>query len=207
MASLCLSLHQTLSPIRAIPIANPTLSFPRSNVAFIRPSTRRATAAAPPRASYNPTPATERVISIASYALPFFNSLQYGRFLFVQYPRLGLLFDPLVPILNLYRSVPYASFVAFFGLYLGVVRNTRFSRYVRFNAMQAVTLDVLLAVPVLLTRILDLGRGGFGVRAVIWGHNAVFVFSCLCFVYGVLSCIVGKTPYLPLVADAAGRQL
>lgn len=160
------------------------------------------------RASYTPTPATERVISIASYALPFFNSLQYGRFLFAQYPRLGLLFEPIFPILNLYRSVPYASFVAFFGLYLGVVRNTSFSRYVRFNAMQAVTLDVLLAVPVLLTRILDPGQGGgFGMKAMMWGHTGVFVFSFMCFVYGVVSSLLGKTPYIPFVADAAGRQL
>ncbi|KAG2242802.1 hypothetical protein Bca52824_095358 [Brassica carinata] len=74
--------------------------------------------------------------------------------------------------------------------------------------MQAVTLDVLLAVPVLLTRILDPGHGsGFGMKAMMWGHTGVFVFSFMCFVYGVVSCLVGKTPYIPLVADAAGRQL
>lgn len=196
MASMCLSLHQTLKPLAA-PRTTPR-SFPTR-----RPSTLTT------RASYTPTPATERVISIASYALPFFNSLQYGRFLFAQYPRLGLLVEPIFPLLNLYRSVPGASFVAFFGLYLGVVRNTSFSRYVRFNAMQAVTLDVLLAVPVLLTRILDPGHGGggFGMKAMMWGHTGVFVFSFMCFVYGVVSCLVGKTPYIPLVADAAGRQL
>lgn len=32
----------------------------------------------------------------------------------------------------------------FFGVYLGVIQNYRFSRYVRYNAMQAVLLDVLL---------------------------------------------------------------
>ncbi|KAG2242126.1 hypothetical protein Bca4012_041188 [Brassica carinata] len=207
MASLCLSIHQTLKP-SAAPRARPlSLSFPTSTIS-LRPSTRRLSTLTT-RASYTPTPATERVISIASYALPFFNSLQYGRFLFAQYPRLGLLVEPIFPLLNLYRSVPGASFVAFFGLYLGVVRNTSFSRYVRFNAMQAVTLDVLLAVPVLLTRILDPGHGGggFGMKAMMWGHTGVFVFSFMCFVYGVVSCLVGKTPYIPLVADAAGRQL
>lgn len=208
MASLCLSLHQTLTNPLSAPRCRPlSLSFPGSSTFSIRPSSRRATALTT-RASYTPTPATERVISIASYALPFFNSLQYGRFLFAQYPRLGLLFEPIFPILNLYRSVPYASFVAFFGLYLGVVRNTSFSRYVRFNAMQAVTLDVLLAVPVLLTRILDPGQGGgFGMKAMMWGHTGVFVFSFMCFVYGVVSSLLGKTPYIPFVADAAGRQL
>ncbi|KAJ0253213.1 hypothetical protein HA466_0122770 [Hirschfeldia incana] len=205
MASLCLSLHQTLKP-SAAPRPRP-LSFPTTSTISLRPSPKRPSTFTT-RASYTPTPATERVISIASYALPFFNSLQYGRFLFAQYPKLALLVEPIFPILNLYRSVPGASFVAFFGLYLGVVRNTSFSRYVRFNAMQAVTLDVLLAVPVLLTRILDPGHGGgFGMKAMMWGHTGVFVFSFMCFVYGVVSCLVGKTPYIPLVADAAGRQL
>ncbi|KAF2286432.1 hypothetical protein GH714_016890 [Hevea brasiliensis] len=155
--------------------------------------------------SYNPTPATERLISAVAYTLPFFNSLQYGRF-FAQYPSLGLLFDPLIPLLNLYRSIPYASFVAFFALYLGVVRNPSFSQYVRFNSMQAVTLDVLLVVPLLLARIFNPGRSGLGFKLMVWGHNAVFLFSCFCFVYGLVSCVLGKTPYLPFVGEAAGAD-
>lgn len=73
--------------------------------------------------------------------------------------------------------------------------------------MQAVTLDVLLVVPLLLTRILNPGRVGLGFKVMVWGHTGVFVFSCLCFVYGVVSSILGRTPYLPFVADAAGRQI
>ncbi|XP_062144203.1 protein TIC 20-II, chloroplastic [Alnus glutinosa] len=159
------------------------------------------------RMSYNPTPATDRLISAVSYTLPFFNSLQYGRFLFLQYPPLGSLFDPLLPLLSLYRSIPYSSFVAFFALYLGVVRNPSFSRYVRFNSMQAVTLDVLLVLPLLLQRVLSPGRSGVGFRVMVWGHNVLFVFSVLCFVYSFVSCVLGRTPYLPFVADAAGRQI
>ncbi|KAI4310858.1 hypothetical protein MLD38_035805 [Melastoma candidum] len=153
------------------------------------------------------TPATDRLISAASYALPFFNSLQYGRFVFLAYPRLSLLLEPLLPVVSLYRSLPYASFVAFFALYLGVVRNPSFSHYVRFNAMQAVTLDVLLVLPLLLQRIFSPGRAGFGFQVMVWGHNLLFVFSAICFVYSLGSCVLGRTPHLPFVADAAGRQL
>ncbi|KAF8038458.1 hypothetical protein BT93_B1101 [Corymbia citriodora subsp. variegata] len=170
-----------------------------------RPGPRAAAAAV--RASYSPTPATDRLISAAAYTLPFFNSLQYGRFLFLKYPSLSLLFDPILPLLSLYKSVPYASFVAFFALYLGVVRNPSFSHYVRFNAMQAVTLDVLLVLPILLQRIFNPGRAGLAFRVMVWGHNAVFVFSAACFLYSLASSILGRTPYLPFVADAAGRQL
>nr|QKY65050.1 chloroplast protein import component Tic20-II [Passiflora pittieri] len=159
------------------------------------------------RMSYNPTPATDRLISAVAYTLPFFNSLQYGRFLFTKYPTLALLFDPLIPLLNLYRSIPYASFVAFFALYLGVVKNPSFSQYVRFNAMQAVTLDVLLVLPLLFAQIFNPGRSELGFKIFAWGHNVVFLFSCSCFVYALVSSALGKTPYLPFVGDAAGRQL
>ncbi|RDX75582.1 Protein TIC 20-II, chloroplastic, partial [Mucuna pruriens] len=155
------------------------------------------------RMSSTSPPPTERLISIAAYSLPFFNSLQYGRYLLAQYPTLAVLFDPIVPLLAFYRSVPYSSFIAFFALYLGIVRNPSFPRYVRFNAMQAVTLDVLLVIPLLFHRIFTPGPGPL----MVWSNNAIFVFSLLCFVYSVASSVLGRTPYLPFVADAASRQI
>ncbi|KAK8506040.1 hypothetical protein V6N13_002693 [Hibiscus sabdariffa] len=202
MASLCYSLPLILkfSPLNTKPSPNLSFNQPKSKVRLPKRSPGIT------RMSLNPTPATDRLISVAAYSLPFFNSLQYGRYLFIQYPQLGTLFEPILPFLSLYKSVPYASFVAFFALYLGVVRNPSFSHYVRFNSMQAVTLDVLLVVPLLLTRILNPGRAGLGFKAMVWGHTGVFVFSCLCFVYGVVSSILGRTPYLPFVADAAAKS-
>ncbi|XP_021772316.1 protein TIC 20-II, chloroplastic-like [Chenopodium quinoa] len=152
------------------------------------------------------TPATDRLISSISYFLPFINGLHYGRFLFAQYPPLSHLFQPLLPFFSLYKSIPYASFVSFFALYLGVVRNPSFSSYVRFNAMQALVLDVLLVLPLLLQRIFTPGKG-LGFKIMVMGHNFLFVFIVSCFVYGVVSSILGRTPYLPIVADAAGRQM
>ncbi|PKA66707.1 Protein TIC 20-II, chloroplastic [Apostasia shenzhenica] len=158
--------------------------------------------------SYRTTvPASERLIAALSYSLPFLNSLQYGRFLFARFPVIGLAFEPLLPLIGAYRSLPYASFVAFFALYLGVVRNPAFGRYVRFNAMQAVVLDVLLAVPALLQSIFGVPARGLGFRLLEVGYDAIFVVAAGCFLYGLVSCVLGKTPYLPLVASAADRQL
>ncbi|XP_010247160.1 PREDICTED: protein TIC 20-II, chloroplastic [Nelumbo nucifera] len=156
--------------------------------------------------SYQPVPATERLISSVAYFLPFFNGLQYGRYLFAKYPDLGLLFQPIFPLLSFYRSIPYAGFVAFFALYLGVVRNPNLSRYVRFNSMQAVVLDVLLVLPLLFQRIFNPSKG-LGFKLVVMGYNGLFVFIVACFLYSLGFCILGRTPYLPFVADAADRQL
>lgn len=158
-------------------------------------------------ASRTPTPASDRLISAASYFFPLINGLQYGRFLFSQYPILTVPLIPLNPILFLYHSVPYSSFVSFFALYLGVAMNPSFSRYVRFNALQALVLDVILVVPLLVQRILSPGQTGLGLKLTVWGYNALFVFLVACFAHGLVSSVLGKTPHLPLVAAAAGRQL
>ncbi|KMT14726.1 hypothetical protein BVRB_4g074910 [Beta vulgaris subsp. vulgaris] len=156
--------------------------------------------------SSSTVPATERLISSISYFLPFLNGLHYGRFLLAQFPPLSLFFEPFLPFFSLYKSIPYASFVSFFAIYLGVVRNPSFSHYVRFNAMQALVLDVLLVLPLLLQKIFTPGKG-LGFKIMVMCHNFLFVFVVSCFVYGVVCSLLGKTPYLPFVADAAGRQL
>jgi hypothetical protein len=40
--------------------------------------------------------------------------------------------------------VPFAGMVAFFAVYLGIINNQSLSRFVRFSAMQAVLLDIIL---------------------------------------------------------------
>ncbi|KAJ0982223.1 hypothetical protein J5N97_010478 [Dioscorea zingiberensis] len=62
--------------------------------------------------------------------------------LFAGFPPLAAALEPILTLIAAYRSIPYAAFVVFFALYLGVV-NSQFSRYVRFNAMQVVVLDVV----------------------------------------------------------------
>ncbi|XP_042508340.1 protein TIC 20-II, chloroplastic [Macadamia integrifolia] len=206
--SLAVRSPQTLKK-SYLPSASLAVLIPHSLRSTIKISPRRPTQ--PPSKkticmSYQTVPATDRLISVVAYFLPFFNGLQYGRFLFTRYPNLGLLLEPILPFLSFYKSIPYASFVAFFALYLGVVRNPSFNRYVRFNSMQAVVLDVLLVLPLLIQRIINPGKG-LGFRFLVMGYNAIFVFIVACFLYSVGFCILGRTPYLPFVADAAERQL
>ncbi|XP_076942026.1 protein TIC 20-II, chloroplastic-like isoform X2 [Bidens hawaiensis] len=161
----------------------------------------------PISASYNTTPVPDRLISAAAYFFPFFNGLQYGRFLFAQYPNtLGLILNPFLPLLSFYRSVPYSSYLAFLILYIGVVRNSNVSRYARFNAMQAVVLDVLLVLPMLVQRIFNPGPHGIGGKIVMWSHSVIFVAVLACFVYTFGYAVMGRTPKLPFVGDAADRQ-
>ena len=62
----------------------------------------------------------------------------------VQYPFVARALAPLAPINALYTSIPFLPFVVFLAVYSGIINNQNFSRFVRYNAMQAVLQDVLL---------------------------------------------------------------
>ncbi|KAK4487923.1 hypothetical protein RD792_003661 [Penstemon davidsonii] len=55
--------------------------------------------------------------------------------------------------------------------------------------------------------IISPGRSGIVMKLTGWAHSVLFVFVVGCFLYGLVSSVLGKTPYLTLVAEAAGRQL
>lgn len=178
--------------------------------------------------SYTTTPATDRLISAASYSFPFLNGVQYGRLL-------TILTAPLqtkLPLLPLYSSDPYATSISFFAVYLGIVQNHSFNRYVRFNALQALLLQILLVLiekflaPLLLFPWLQYifsspelifrsliqgiffpGRVGLGDKLMIWIYNGLFTLVVGCFFYGVVSSLLGKTPYFPFIAEASGSHL
>lgn len=198
----------TLSLLRIGPLS-PRLTRPSLTVnltPYPNRSARIRPRVPPVSASYT-VPSTDRLLSVLSYTLPCLNALPYGRLLISRYPILASLTAPLFPLLSAYQSVPQAGFVAFFALYLALARNPNMSRYVRFNAMQAVMLDVMLTLPVLLQRILGTPSGRAGLRVLEFGYGAIFVLGVGSFFYSVLCCVVGRTPYLPVVSSAANGQL
>ncbi|XP_020091068.1 protein TIC 20-v, chloroplastic-like [Ananas comosus] len=149
----------------------------------------------------------DRVLSAACYLYPFLDGVQYGRFVLAQFPFFQTLIQPLVPAIRLFRSSPVTPFLLFLTLYFAVVRNpSRFSRYVRFNTMQAIVLDVLLIFPDLLERSFA-PSDGVGYEILQSVDSTVFFFLLVSLVYGSTACLLGEIPRLPLVADAADRQV
>ncbi|NJS17114.1 MAG: hypothetical protein HC787_10510 [Nostocaceae cyanobacterium CSU_2_110] len=53
---------------------------------------------------------------------------------------------PLLPLELIYSAIPLAGFVIFLLLYAAVVNNPNVSRFIRFNTLQAILLDILLFV-------------------------------------------------------------
>ena len=151
----------------------------------------------------------ERVLAAAPYIFPLLDGLRYGRFLFRQYPITQLMVSPLAPLAQIYYTVPFASLILFFAIYLGLVQQTdRWSRFVRFNAMQAILIDILLILPGVLESVFKAPSGGAGLQVYISLYNTVWLFCLATFLAGVFGALVlGKTVRLPLVAEAADQQV
>lgn len=155
-----------------------------------------------------PPSVPDRVVSALPYLLPLFDGLRYGKFLFLQFPTFAYVLAPFDPLIRVYFSVPFAGLIAFFAVYLGIINSPNFSRYVRFNAMQAVLLDVVLILPGLIESVLKLRpMGGPGLQLYITAYNTIFIFVFACVAFGVASCMAGRSAKLPIVGDAADAQI
>lgn len=148
----------------------------------------------------------DRIISAVCYFYPFFDGIQYGKYVINQFSPIQALIQPLVPAIRVFKSFPLNGFLVFLTLYFVVVRNPNFSRYVRFNTMQAIVLDVLLIFPDLLERSFN-PRDGLGLDLLMSLDSTVFLYLLVCLIYGSSSCLLGQVPRLPIVAEAADRQV
>ena len=150
------------------------------------------------------TTVPERIFACLPYLLPLIDGLQFGQFLFRQFPVLGLFFVPIVPVLKIYQTVPFAGLIIFFGLYLGVVRNENINHFIRFNAMQAILIDIIL---VLCSLILGLFAGGQVSFVIQTLFNMVFLGLVSAFVYAVVQSLLGRYAEIPALSDAVYMQV
>ncbi len=129
----------------------------------------------------------DRIIASVPYLLPLLDGLRYGRFFFKEFPQSYALLAPLQPLIKVYYTLPFASLVVFFALYYGIVNNFNFSRFVRYNAMQTILLDILLIVPSLVENFIlrDIPKTGTYLQILISFYNFVWLYVLICVLYGV----------------------
>ena len=158
--------------------------------------------------------AAQRGLAALSYLLPLLDGLKYSKFLLLQFPLFTLALLPLKPAIDLWFSLGFLQIIAFFALYLGVVQNQAMPKFVRFNAQQAILLDILLIVPDVLARLASgLGgddamlTGGPGLEAQVLMYNTVFLYVYLTSVVGAGASGLVKSVKLPIVGDAAESQI
>jgi hypothetical protein len=153
----------------------------------------------------NQIPIWQRLLALLTYLLPWSDALPFGRAMFAVFPWLTLLQLPALPLLFLQQAVPFGSFVLFLVLYLAVVRNPQVPQYLRFNALQAILLDILLVVVSLGFNVLLSPLGDSIVLRTL--NNTVFIGSLAVLLYAVLQSLQGKEVDLPTISEAVRMQL
>ncbi len=153
----------------------------------------------------------QKSIAALCYMLPLLDSLKYSKFLLIQFPLASLALLPLKPLIELWFALGFLQIAVFFGMYLGIIQNQNMSRFVRFNAQQAILLDILLILPDVLTRLFagmdgQGPTGGIGLQVEVIMFNSVFLYTYISCLVGSVSATSGKTVKLPLIGDASDSQ-
>jgi len=151
------------------------------------------------------TTVKDRIFASLPYLLPIISALPFGSFLILQFPALKVLFRPLEPVLFIYSKIPFAGLVIFFLLFLLVVRNERILHFIRFNAMQAILLDILLVLCSLLFDILLRGLGTNLITETLF--NIVFLGTLAACGYSIVQSLLGRYAEIPTLSEAVHAQV
>jgi hypothetical protein len=139
----------------------------------------------------------QRLSSVFLYTLPLKASIPFGYYLFYKYSFLKLLLFLTFPISIIEKSFPFGSFLLFIILFAGLVRNPKVPYFVRYNACQALLIDIALIIISYFLRIFPIVELG----------SIIFIFTLCIFIYSISQCIYGVEPEIPLISKSVRMQI
>lgn len=150
----------------------------------------------------------DRIFAALVYLLPMIRALPFGLGVLTAIPALGqIILLAIGPFIQLYTTlstrIPFFELIVFFALYLGVVRNYRFSHFLRYNVMQALLLGIVLSMVGIVTNILGLDGTLLGQTL----HTFTFFVAFASSIYSLVRSATGLFPELPMISDAAYQYI
>ena len=139
----------------------------------------------------------QRATSVIFYTLPLKASLPFGYYLLYKFSFLKVLLLLTFPVVIIERSLPFGGLLFFIILFAGVVRNPNVPYFIRYNACQALLLDIALIIISYLLRILPLVEFG----------SIVFIFTLSIFIFSIFQCINGVEPEIPFISKSVRMQI
>ena len=139
----------------------------------------------------------QRLSSVFLYTLPLKASIPFGYYLFYKYSFLKILLLLTFPITIIEKSLPFGGFLLLIILFAGLVRNPNVPYFVRYNACQALLIDIALIIISYLFRIFPIVELG----------SIIFIFTLSIFIYSISQCIYGVEPEIPLISKSVRMQI
>jgi uncharacterized membrane protein len=148
-----------------------------------------------------------RLVGTLPYLLPITAVMPIGVYFFNDLPFLVPLFMPLFWLERLlnFPLLPFISLdtVLFFALYALVIRDDRFYRWTRVNAMQALLLSIVVFISSLLLR---LAGGAVPLLGQVLA-NTTFIGIVGASLFGMVQSARGEIAELPGISEAAQIQV
>lgn len=157
----------------------------------------------------------QRIISALPYILPLIEVRRFGSFLFAQFPALQLLYIPFSPFIalleNLDRAIPFlgVTFILFFALYLGVVRNEKFAHFLRFHTMQALLLSIFTFLSFYVLQLLGIPVGAVSATPLLLLSvlfSLLFISVTGACLFSMVQAARGLYAEYPFISEAAYAQ-
>tara|TARA_B100000902_G_C27208595_1_gene863056 strand:- start:115 stop:504 length:390 start_codon:yes stop_codon:yes gene_type:complete len=129
--------------------------------------------------------------------LPLKASIPFGYYLFYKYSFLKVIIFLTFPVAVIENSLPFGGLLLFLILFAGLVRNPKVPYFVRYNACQALLIDIALIIISYFLRILPFIELGY----------IVFIFTLSIFIYSIFQCSYGVEPEIPFISKSVRMQI
>ena len=146
----------------------------------------------------------QRLTSAFLYTLPLKAAIPFGNYLFYKYSFLNILKIIVFPVAIIEQSLPLGGLLFFLILFAGLVRNPNIPYFVRYNACQALLLDISLIIITYLLRILSISSLGSFMYML---GAIIFIFILCIFIYSISQCIYGVEPEIPFISKSVRMQI
>lgn len=123
--------------------------------------------------------------------------MPYGYIFLSQYPYLKFIYFLVIPFSLLENALPFGSILMFFLIFIGLVRNPKVSFFIRYNACQAILLNIAIIIFgyfIQLIKLPELASLGF-------------ILFLGIFIFASVKCLLGFEPNIPLISRSARIQI
>ena len=146
-----------------------------------------------------------KILGVLLYMIPWADSLSFGNHLFIKYPFTQIIQVPAIPIILIERSLPFGNLFLFIAIFIGLVRNSKVSYFLRFNALQSILINIGI---IIISFIFEIIFNPFLNSLIIRTFSSTLLISLFTvIVYCVWSCTQGNEPNLPGISQATKMQL
>ncbi len=147
----------------------------------------------------------EKILGVLLYMIPLSDSINFGNHLYIKYPFIQIIQIPAIPIILIEQSIPFGNLLLFLVVFFGLIRNSKISYFLRFNALQSLLINICI---IIVSYFFEIIFNPFSNSLIIRTFSSTLLISLFSvIVYCAWSCIQGNEPNLPWISQATKMQL